>query len=182
MAERKFFRTTFRGFSKEDVLTHIDTLRAQQQEELQDMQKQIEQAKEERAAARAEADAVIALPAEQLAELTELRQAVVAYEKETEKLKHDLEESNRALAALWEQQNHLQAYIARADEVIADTRALSAQLAARFAAYGEPAEAAPVVEEGTPVAEEVEETASAETEDVTDSQPVVRNNMADWLY
>ena len=54
MAERKYFRTTFRGFSKEDVLTHIDTLRAQQQEELKGMQEQLELAQQQSAAARAE--------------------------------------------------------------------------------------------------------------------------------
>ena len=175
MAERKFFRTTFRGFSKEDVLAHIDTLRAQQQEELQDMQEQVELAKQESAAARAEADAVIALPAEQLAELEQLREAVASYEQETAQLKHDLEESNRALAALWEQQNHLQAYITRADELIADAGAISAQLAARFEQYGQTAVAAPA-------AAKAEETEPETNEDVTDSPPGARSNMADWLY
>ncbi len=175
MAERKFFRTTFRGFSKEDVLAHIDTLRAQQQEELNSMQEQVELAQQESAAARAEADAVIALPAEQLAELEQLREAVASYEKETAQLKHDLEESNRALAALWEQQNHLQAYITRADELIADAGALSAQLVARFEQYGQPAQPVPAVVE-------TEEPAPETQEDVTDSQPVARSNMEDWLY
>lgn len=181
MAERKFFRTTFRGFSKEDVLSHIDTLRAQQQEELNDMQQQVEQARQESAAARAQADAVIALPSEQLAELEQLREAVASYKKETAQLRHDLDESNRALAALWEQQNHLQAYIARADQLIADTQAISAQLADRLAAYGAPA----AVEIPTPV-ETVEEEPMTEEETaeqaVTDSQPVAKRNMADWLY
>ena len=182
MAERKFFRTTFRGFSKEDVLTHIDTLRAQQQEELKGMQEQLELAQQQSAAARADADAVIALPSEQLAELEQLREAVASYEKETAQLKHDLVESNRALAALWEQQNHLQAYISRADEVIADTQVISAQLVARLAAYGEPAEtAAPVVEAAAP-AETAEQDETTPEEGVTDSQPGAKRSMADWLY
>ena len=178
MAERKFFRTTFRGFSKEDVLSHIDTLRAQQQEELKDMQEQVEQAKQESAAARAEADAVIALPSEQLAELEQLREAVASYEKETAQLKHDLDESNRALAALWEQQNHLQAYITRADELIADTQAISAQLADRLAAYSAPV--AETLPDEDVTAEDV--SAENEQEDVKDSQPVAKRNMDNWLY
>lgn len=177
MAQRKFFRTTFRGFSKEDVLAHIDTLHAKQQEELNEMKAQVELAQEQSAAARAEADAVIALPAEQMAELEKLRQAVAAYELETQQLKKQLEESNQAVAALWEQQRHLQEYIAHADAFIADAQALSEQLAARVKAYGEQPITALDTANPAPAVEE-----SADTPDESTDKPAAKTAMADWLY
>lgn len=179
MAERKFFRTTFRGFSKKDVLAHIDTLHTQQQEKLKDMQQQVELAQQQSAAARAEADAVIALPAAQLAELEQLRQAVVSYEQETQALKKELEESNRALSALWEQQKYLQEHIARADEFIADAQAISAQLAARVQAYGVHPSVMPVA--SAPAAPQTAQETPAEKIDVKDST-APKNGMADWLF
>lgn len=176
MADRKFFRTTFRGFSKADVLEHIDTLRAQQQEELKEMQGQVAQAQEQCEAARAEAAAVAALPAEQLAELEELRVKVAAYEQEIAQLKAQLEESDQTRSALWQQQSHLQQCVEQAEAFAADVQALSDQLAVRVGAYvGKPAAETPAVPtpetvDEAPVPAAPEETASPKTE------------MADWLY
>lgn len=184
MADRKFFRTTFRGFSKADVLEHIDTLRAQQQEELKEMQEQVDQAKEESAAARAEADAVIALPAEQLAELESLREKVAAYEKETAELKQQLEQCNQTLAALWAQQEQMQQCIAAAEAFAADVHTLSDQLAQRVTGYV----VAPVYT-GIPAPETPAEKSAETIEEMVDEVPVdpettdnAKSTMADWLY
>ena len=171
MADRKFFRTSFRGFSKEDVLNHIDSLHAQQQEELKQMQAQVELAQEESAAARAEADAVIALPAEQLAELEHLREAVAAYTVEVAQLKQQIAENDRMTVAMLEQQRRLQKCLDDAQAFAAQVMSMSDTLAAQVAQYRliSAEENAPAEEDAVP------------QETPADSQ-AEKSAMADWLF
>ena len=178
MADRKFFRTSFRGFSKEDVLNHIDSLHAQQQEELKQMQAQVELAQEESAAARAEADAVIALPAEQLAELEHLREAVAAYTGEVAQLKQQIAENDRMTVAMLEQQRRLQQCLEEARTfaaqaiAVSDTLAVYAERYRHLSANSEGAEPAVV----PAAAEELSEEAEPPVEQVE------RPEMANWLF
>ena len=55
MAESGFFRTSFRGFDKMDVLQYIDELQQRQKTELEDLQQRLAEAEEQAAQARNEA-------------------------------------------------------------------------------------------------------------------------------
>ena len=178
MADRKFFRTSFRGFSKEDVLNHIDSLHAQQQEELKQMQEQVALAEEASAAARAEADAVIALPAEQLAELEQLREAVAAYTVEVAQLKQQIAENDREMVALLEQQRRLQGCLDDAQAFAAQAMSLSDTLAAQVADYRRISAVQPTEE--TPAVVEADATAVSQEEPAV--EPAEKPAMADWLF
>ncbi len=187
MADRKFFRTAFRGFSREDVLNHIDTLHAEQQAELNDMQEQVKRAQEQCDAARAEAAAAASLPAEQLEELEQLRIKVAAYEQEIEELRRQAEECNQTLSAMWEQQRQLQQCVAAAQEFSADVYALSKDLYERTEAYtrqqfGEEtvdALSEDVPTQETPAEEAAEEKADAPAETASNASD---GNMERWLF
>ena len=178
MADRKFFRTSFRGFSKEDVLNHIDSLHAQQQEELKQMQAQVELAQEQSAAARAEADAVIALPAEQLAELEHLREAVAAYTVEVAQLKQQLAENDREMVAMLEQQRRLQQCLNEAQGFAAQAIAVSDTLADYADRYRRLSVSN---EEPQPTPPAASEEPSGEAEPPAAEQ-AARPAMADWLF
>ena len=141
MGERYGFRTSFRGFSREDVLAYIDELRLTLHEEQEGRRGEIEalreqlaqaeallgdapQAAEREAALRAEVEAsqetVIALR-EQVAALTEeLRaaQAAVCAEREKE-LADALAEAHAEAQALRERENELNAQLAETHQAVA---------------------------------------------------------------
>ncbi|MBR2338401.1 MAG: hypothetical protein IKA63_02920 [Clostridia bacterium] len=151
MGNRKFFRRAFRGFHRQDVLAYIDNLRAEQQREVEDLQAQLTRLQEQQATEPAtdtqtteqsEQAAVLAQQVEQLnreqaaerAENDALRAKAADYEKEIQELRTQLEECNRTLASMWEEQRQLQQSAAAAQDFSADVRALGQELCERIEA------------------------------------------------
>lgn len=104
MSERYGFRTSFRGFSRQDVLTHIDELRATFHEET------------------SERDAEIASLKAQLDEARQrLSDAATAEQRETQ-LRAELETAQEAVRALTAQNEQLAAQLMQAQEAINASR------------------------------------------------------------
>lgn len=139
MGNRKFFRRSFRGFHRRDVLTYIDNLRTEQQQEISDLQEQLNRALEHSGDAAAERESALSLQQEALQEQMEqlnrdraaeqaeneaLRAKVTDYEAEIQQLHTQLDECNRSLAAMWEEQRQLQQSAQAAQEFLGDVRRL----------------------------------------------------------
>ena len=104
MSERYGFRTSFRGFSRQDVLTHIDELRATFHREA------------------AEREAEIASLKAQLDETrAKLTAAATAEERETQ-LRAELDTAQEAVRALTAQNEQVAAQLAQAQQIIAASR------------------------------------------------------------
>lgn len=104
MSERYGFRTGFRGFSRQDVLTHIDEMRATFHEELSERDGEIASLKAELDTAR-----------------EKLALAATAEEREA-RLLTELETAQEAVRALTAQNERLTAEVAQANERIEASR------------------------------------------------------------
>ncbi len=163
MENRKFFRGSFNGFRRQDVLNYIDELRGEQQKELTAMQDQLSQMQQQREA-EAEAIAEAFSLREQVAGFDSVRAEKAAVELENETLRgkvasceqqiadlaNKLEEANRSIAAMWEARRQLEQSMDVAKQFAEDMRVLGKELceniekhaAARFEG-GELPQAAP---------------------------------------
>ena len=258
MESRKFFRSAFRGFHRQDVLSYIDELRAEQQQELEDMQAHLKRAQEQHSTQTtvdAEAAAELARLQEEIArmraqcddeavqterlqaqnaaltgqveqlqeEVTRLREQgareaeqseqlqvqntaltgqveqlsreqaehealraqAAHYEQEIGQLRDQLEESNRTLAAMWEEQRQLQQCAAAAQDFSADVQQLSRELCERIQACacqhfgGEAADSRPVLTEPQPAQEAPAAEGFAPAQDVSEKP---HTGMEQWLF
>ncbi len=107
MSERYGFRTSFRGFSRQDVLTHIDELRATFHEETAERDAEIERLKQQLDEARAKL-AEVATAAEREEQLRAERdvaqEAARALTAQNEQLTVELAEAKAAIEASREQE------------------------------------------------------------------------------
>ncbi len=107
MSERHGFRTSFRGFSRQDVLTHIDEMRAVYREEAEERDQEIASLKAQLDEARAQlADVPAAAEREEQmrAELTLAQEAVKALTAQNEQLAASLSKAQEALDCSREQE------------------------------------------------------------------------------
>ena len=135
MGNHNFFRTGFRGFNKRDVLEHIDALHERQQDQLAEMQTQVDLANKRSEEARAEADAVIALPVQQLAELEHLRERVPTLERELADMRLRVSQQEMEVSMLAAQNADLADQLAKASAFSDDIAQLSAQWLSRMEEY-----------------------------------------------
>lgn len=124
MSKRNFFRTSFRGFNKKDVLAHIEQLHDEQQNELERMQQVVDDARQKGEEALAEARAIAQLPAEQLAELERLRERVVEYEQQTAQLQAEQAANREQIDTLKTENETLGAQLREAQTLLDGVRAL----------------------------------------------------------
>ena len=104
MSERNGFRTSFRGFSRQDVLAHIDEIRATFHEEVAERDEEITSLKAQLDEARAK-----------------MAEVATAAERE-EQLRAELAVAQEAARALTAQNEQLTAQLATAQETIASSR------------------------------------------------------------
>ncbi len=124
MSKRKFFRTSFRGFNRKDVLAHIEQLHDEQQQELERMQLVVVKARQKSEEVLAEARAIAQLPAEQLAELEQLREWVAQYEQQTAQLQQQQEVDREQIDALKFENEALSTQLQEAQTLLGGVRAL----------------------------------------------------------
>ncbi len=124
MSKRNFFRTSFRGFNRKDVLAHIEQLHDEQQQELAQMQQIVDDAREQGEAALAEARAIAQLPAEQLAELEQLRERVVQYEQQVNALQEQQTADREQIETLKAENETLSAQLQEAQTLLDGVRTL----------------------------------------------------------
>lgn len=124
MSKRNFFRTSFRGFNRKDVLAHIEQLHDEQQQEIAQMQQVVDDARERGEAALAEARAIAQLPAEQLAELEQLRERVAQYEQQVNALQEQQANDRERIEQLKTENETLGTQLNEAQTLLGGVRAL----------------------------------------------------------
>ncbi len=135
MAEYGMFKTSMRGFRKEDVLAFIDELMTEKTKEAEAFAAQIAKLESELAEAKVQQAAVeenerltgeVATLREQVAELTakleEVQGASDAASARDAELTAELEQSHQAISALWEEKAGLQNRLEKTQAVFSQLR------------------------------------------------------------